>query len=230
MSAVVTRRSLRARGSRVPGRRVLVGAALAVLLVLVVVLAGTTVGTTRAALRDEAGLNTTLGSGQRFDIALVQDGVLRQADRSAVSWAIDGASSLVPGRTATFEVPVVNNGPYDATVQLMVSATGGANNPVHLYRWSVEDAETGEALVGSPEDPLSSTVTVVSLSTAFGSMPLAARTLAPVADGAAWSADPDAPGDHRVLRVTIAYPDTPESERYNGGSTTLVLTFVGESA
>lgn len=191
-------------------------------------------GRTHAALYDEARLNTTMGSGLRFDIALVQDGVLRQAEGDGLSWAVPASDGLVPGHAVTFDVPVVNNGPYDADVRLTVedrhaetSATGVGSDPVELYRWSVADAETGGVLAGTPHDPLGSTVTTDGLGAALGSFELAARTLPPVADGAAWQSG--APGEHRVLRVTIAYPDTPAATPYNGGHSVLALVFEGES-
>ncbi|HEY0187622.1 MAG TPA: hypothetical protein VGC67_09060 [Cellulomonas sp.] len=197
---------------------------------------GASVAPTQAVLRDDAGLNTAVGSAARFDIALVQDGVLRQAGDAGVSWTVDGAGSLVPGRTVSFEVPVVNNGPYDATVQLAVedryaeTATSGAgSDPIALYRWSVADAETGAVLAGDPADPLTSTVTAADLGDALGPFDLTARTLAAVGEGQAWPGDPASPGDHRVLRVTIAYPDTPESEPFNGGRSELALTFTAVS-
>lgn len=197
---------------------------------------GAAVTPTGAALRDVAGLDATVGSGVRFDIGLVQDGVLRQAEGDGVSWQVDGAGSLLPGHVVTFDVPVVNNGPYDADVVLAVAdryaetASGGpGSDPVGLYRWSVADAQTGAVLAGTPAAPLTSTVTTAQVGAAVGALHLAGRSQPPVADGAPWAADPAAPGDHRVLRVTIAYPDTPASQAFNGGRSALALVFTGSS-
>ncbi|WHP16258.1 hypothetical protein [Cellulomonas sp. ES6] len=197
---------------------------------------GATVAPTGAALRDVAGLDATVGSGERFDIGLVQDGVLRQAEGDGVAWQVDGAGSLLPGHTVTFDVPVANNGPYDADVVLAVAdryaetaPSGPGSDPVALYRWSVADAQTGAVLAGTPATPLTSTVTTAQVGAAVGGLHLAGRTLPAVADGAPWTADPAAPGDHRVLRVTVAYPDTPATEAFNGGRSALALVFTGSS-
>lgn len=236
MSAVVTRRSLRPRRPRrrAAARVVVPVAALAVVAVWVI---GAATAPTQAAFRDQANLNAAIGSGRPFDIALVQDGVLRQAEGDGVAWSVDGATGLLPGHVVTFDVPVVNNGPYDATVLLSVedrhaetATSGPGSDPVALYRWSVADAQTGEVLAGAPGDPLASTVTTDGLGAALAPVALAGRTLPAVDDGAAWTSDPAAPGDHRVLRVSIAYPDTPGATPFNGGHSVLALMFTGESA
>jgi len=197
---------------------------------------GAVVTPTGAALRDVAGLDATVGSGERFDIGLVQDGVLRQAEGDGVSWQVEHAGSLLPGHAVTFDVPVANNRPYDAEVVLAVAdryaetaQTGPGSDPVGLYRWSVADAQTGTVLAGTPGSPLPSTVTTAQVGAAVGALHLAGRTLPAVADGAPWAADPAAPGDHRVLRVTVAYPDTPAAEPFNGGRSALALVFTGSS-
>lgn len=234
MSAVVTRRSLRPRRRRRAARALVPVAALAVVAAWAL---GATTAPTQAALRDRAHLNAAVGSGRPFDIALVQDGVLRQAQGDGAAWAVDGAAGLLPGHVVTFDVPVVDNGPYDATVVLSVedrhaetATSGPGSDPVELYRWSVADAQTGEVLAGVPGDPLASTVTTGGLAAALAPVALTGRTLPAVDDGAAWSSDPASPGDHRVLRVSIAYPDTAEATPFNGGHSVLALVFTGESA
>lgn len=240
----VTRRSLRAadgharrRASRRPGAAVRALAVLTALGGLAAWVAGAAAVPTLGSLRDGAGLNAAVGSGRPFDVALVQDGVLRQAEGAGVSWAVPSSGALVPGHAVTFDVVVADNGPYDSTVLLAVedryaeTATSGAgSDPVDLYRWTVVDAGTGAVLAGDPSAPLSSTVATADVGAAVGPLDLAARTLPAVADGSPWTADPAAPGDHRVLRVTVAYPDTPAAQPYNGGRSELALVFAAESS
>lgn len=200
-----------------------------------VLLVGGSVGATGASFQDVANLNTEsrgLGNAEAFDIALVQDGVLRQADGDGLAWIVDGAGTFLPGTVLETMVPVVNNGPYDALVSLRVedlhdgAATGG-KDPIGLYRWTVLDADTGEVLAGDGADPMASEVTADGLAAATAPFALAARGTSALADGSPWV--PGADGSARTLRVLVAYPDTPESEGYNGGTSRMRLAFGAES-
>lgn len=218
-------------------RRVPVGRPL-VALVALAGAAATTVallpGDTSAAYTDHANVNTSttgIGSSDPFDIGLVQDGTFRQAEGDGVAWELD-ADQLIPGTTVEAVIPVTNNGDYPADVSLRVEdlhdeATTGRPDPIGLYRWTVADATTGEVLAGSA-DPIDSTIGADALADALAPLHLEARGARPVADGAAWT--PGTDGSVRDLRVTIAYPDTPESEAYNGGSSRLRIVFAAQSS
>ncbi|WP_448058829.1 hypothetical protein [Cellulomonas hominis] len=189
-----------------------------------------TPGVTEAAQLDQANLDAGIGNAHKFDIALVKDGLLQQADvGEGLVWSISGADALVPGHTVSTVIPVVNNGPYDAEVSMTVQDVGtDPSDPVELYRWTVQDAVTGEVLAGDATNPLASTVVFADVSSGVGSFVLLARGADPVDDGAAWT--DGAAGSARQLKVTIAYPDSPSAQAHNGGSARLRVVFDAESA
>lgn len=208
-------------------------------LATVIVAGGITAGvtTTSAEYRDPANLNMGsrgIGSAERFDIALVQDGTVRQADREGLVWELGADTQhVVPGTVVESVVPVINNGPYRAEIGVRVEdlydeSQDGGSDPFSLYRWTVVDDETGEVLAGDGDDPLASTVTGEGLGEALEPFVLEARGSAGLADGDEYV--PGADGSARRLRVIVAYPDTPESESYNGGASRMRLVFDAESA
>lgn len=191
---------------------------------------------TSASFQDVANLDLAsagIGNDEAFDIGLVKDGVLHQAEGGGVVWMVDLSDGLVPGTVVTAVVPVVNNGPYAADISLSVQdvrdeAVAGGLDPFAFYRWTIVDDETGEVLAGNAQAPLASAVDAAAVTDAVGSFPLAARDGAPVTDGGPWTDGAD--GSCRTLRVTVAYPDTAATEAYNGGSSRMRLAFVAESS
>lgn len=236
VAGAATRADLRAtRGRRRRAARTLGALAVVGVAGAGAFLVGGSVGATGASFQDVANVNVEsrgVGNPEAFDIALVRDGVLRQADGDGLAWAVDGAGTFLPGTVLETVVPVVNNGPYDALVSFRVedlhdeAATGG-KDPIGLYRWTVLDADTGEVLAGDGADPMASEVTADGLAAATAPFALAARGTSALADGSPWA--PGVDGSVRTLRVLVAYPDTPESEGYNGATSRMRLAFGAES-
>lgn len=197
------------------GRRRL-GAATGVLLV-----AGTVVSS--ASYTDEATLGLAgagIGFPHTFAIGVVAaDGTAEPADAEAgVEWLVEGAGTLVPGRSVSTVVQVFNNTPtLDADTVLEVVARGGdgavaeaiPNITPHL-RLSAQDQD-GVVLFSD-----------VPWEQARGSVGrLVARGSGSLAAGEPYTAGPA--GSERQITLTIDYLDEPGVEALNGGQAALSL-------
>lgn len=184
-------------------------------------------GLTVAAYSDEAALglgSAGIGSEDRFDIGLVSQGSVLQADPpTGAPWTVTGASELVPGRTITTEVPVFNNTPrlLADTTLTVVARDGGVGGGVpditpHL-RFTATSADGGVLFEDAP------------LTDASGSIgALAARGSAALDAGASFV--PGAAGSLETVTLSIEYLDEPGVEALNGGQAAISLRFDATSA
>lgn len=195
---------------------------------LVIGIGITVASVTTAAYNDQANLNLGaegIGFAHRFDIGVVlPDGTVQQADDpEGVDWAVEGASTLVPGRSVTTSIPVFNNTPTldaDTTFEVVLRNTDGSVAPAtpnitpHL-RFT---AEIDGAVLFSN----------VPWSDAHGALgELAARGSSALTEGDAYIAG--AVDSERSLDLTITYLDEPGVEALNGGQSALSVRFNAQS-
>lgn len=193
-----------------PGRVTLVS----ILAALTLTTAGLA-AVTFATLTDEAslGLGTTgVGFAHRFDIAVVlPDGSVEQADSAGgYSWRVAGAETLVPGRSVKTTIPVFNNTPNLAAavdIEIVLSgdgSVGSAPNITKFLRFTAKDS-AGTVLFHD-----------VGWATAKADLGvLAARGGAALSQGGTYAAG--ATGSEDTITLTIDYPESTDTEDYNGG-------------
>lgn len=221
MRAPMTRRRARLRKARRGD------AARAAIAAGALLLAG--LGVSSAALTDQANLNLGtegIGFAGVFDIAVVTpDGLVEQAtEPTGYDWAVPDADQLVPGHEISTDVSVFNNTERlaaDVTFALVLrngdgTVSPGVPNIAPLLRFSA---------VNAAGDPLFTDVTWDQATASLGT--LAARDLDPLADGDPYVAG--AAGTATSFTLTIAYPDAPGVENYNGGQAALGIRFHSSS-
>lgn len=182
------------------------------------------VGISSAAYTDLANLNLGadgVGLAGRFDLAVVlPDGSVEQADvPDGYDWDVPDAASLVPGHEVTTVIPVFNNTELlraDTTFELVLRGDGavgdGIPNIAPLLRFTATDAAGQTLFSDVPWDQAAGSLGV-----------LAARGSDSLAEGDAY--EPGAPGSETSVTLTIAYPDAPGVEDYNGGQAAVSVRF-----
>lgn len=206
---------LRTRGLSGKTRIILAAGAVAAVLAV----------TTGASSVDQASMNlgggTGIGFAHRFDIALVHDGLVEQADSDGgVDWAIEGAESLVPGKSISTVIPVFNNTEsLRSAVNFSLALRNGDGsvsetvpNILPFLRFSAIDGE-GEPLFSNvPWDKASASLGV-----------LAARSTTALNQGDSYVAG--AASSDGEVKLTISYLDLPGVEKLNGGQASIAVHF-----
>ena len=192
-----------------------------------------------SAFTDAATLNlgpSGVGSAARFQILTVVPGgtVHSGAPSGPVEVPISGGDSFVPGRTITVDLGVGNNSPaVAAAVTVSVGPSdqdgtgqvGSAPNITPFIRVTVVDTSTDTVLIGGSATDPTQGAPVSAASATIGR--LAPRGGTPLTDGDQWTAG--SPDSRHDLTISLYYPDTPETNAFNGGQTALEVRFDGTS-
>ena len=191
------------------------------------VLCGTAI--TAAAFTDFASLNLGNGAGggigstSTFDIAVVEEGKVRQADtQDGLDWKIGGSDALVPGGSITTTIPVFNNSPkVKSALDLAVELQGDEG-----------------AVAGKPNITKFLRFTATVDGTALFENATWDEAKGAIAEIAPRGADPLAEGDDYVageqgsaidVEFRIDYLDEPETVDFNGGQSAIGLKLTGTS-
>lgn len=176
---------------------------------------------------DSAMLDTEYASF--FEVgALASDDKVATLGSDPLTLRFTDAKGFVPGTTAQFSVDLVNNSPsLGASMQLELagSATTQVVHDNVRISMSAQRGDETTTLLGTPQDPAASTVTLAEASAQLQD-PLERRGAEPLAVGDSWEGPT---GSRSVITIYIHLLEDGSLTTLSEGALTTTLTVTGRS-